>query len=114
MILMVGSTGVLGGMITRRLLEQGQQVQILVRPGTAYGSLVEARAEPVFGALKDRTSLDLACAGVDTVITAANSGFRSGDDTVDSVAREGNRNLVGPAKAAGVQQFVFVSTVLAE
>jgi uncharacterized protein YbjT (DUF2867 family) len=113
-ILMVGSTGMLGGMITRRLLEQGRQVRILVRPGSAYTPLVDAGAEPVFGDLKDRASLDAACRGVDTVLTTANSGFRSGEDTVDTVDRQGNRNLIDAAKAAGVQQFIFISTVLAD
>jgi uncharacterized protein YbjT (DUF2867 family) len=31
MILVVGATGVVGGMITRGLLEQGREVRILVR-----------------------------------------------------------------------------------
>ena len=31
MILVVGATGILGGMITRQLLEEGRDVRILVR-----------------------------------------------------------------------------------
>ena len=31
MILVVGATGIVGGMITRRLLGQGKEVRILVR-----------------------------------------------------------------------------------
>jgi uncharacterized protein YbjT (DUF2867 family) len=44
MILVVGATGQLGGLITRRLLADGRDVRILVRPGSAYAALVEAGA----------------------------------------------------------------------
>src|SRR5690348_1545993 len=57
MILTVGATGSLGGLITRRLLEQGRAVRILVRPGADYAPLVAAGAHPVPGDLKDPASL---------------------------------------------------------
>ena len=59
MILVVGSTGSLGGQITRGLLGQDRPVRILVRPGSGYQPLVDAGAAPVIGDLKDRRSLDL-------------------------------------------------------
>lgn len=114
MILMVGATGMLGGMITRQLLEQGQDVRILVRPGSNYQPLVEAGAQPVTGDLKDPASLREAVQGVDTVVTTANSAQRGGDDNVQSVDLEGNRNLVDAAKSAGVKQFVFTSAMGAD
>ncbi len=121
MILVVGTTGTLGGMITQRLLEEKKDVRILVRhdsPAEAMAAqgmatsprvLIEAGARPVYGDLKDRNSLDEACKGIDTIITTANSAMRSGADTVDSVDRRGNRNLIEAAKAAGVKQFIFTS-----
>lgn len=121
MILVVGATGVLGGMITQRLLGEGKAVRILVRynspaePMSAQGmatspqSLIDAGAQPVYGDLKDRASLDAACDGIETLITTANSAMRGGEDTVDTVDRQGNRNLIEAARAAGVKQFVFTS-----
>jgi len=121
MILIVGATGILGGMITRRLLDQGKYVRILLRynspaeqmaaqgMATSARSLIDAGARPVYGDLKDRASLDRACDGVDTVITTANSAMRSGEDTVDTVDRQGNRSLIDAARAAGVKQFIFIS-----
>ncbi len=50
MILVVGATGYLGSMITRMLLDQGQEVRILVRPHADYQALVQAGAQPVTGA----------------------------------------------------------------
>ena len=49
MILVVGATGQLGGLIAQMLLDNGQQVRILVRPGSAYEQLVSAGAQPSTG-----------------------------------------------------------------
>jgi uncharacterized protein YbjT (DUF2867 family) len=111
MILVVGATGLLGGTITRQLLEDGHAVRILVRPGADYAALEHAGAEAVEGDLKDPISLRRACVGIDTVITTANSAARGGSDTVDTVEIEGNRNLVGAAAATGVGQFIFISAL---
>jgi NADH dehydrogenase len=101
-------------MITRKLLEQGQDVRILVRPNSNYQPLVEAGAQPVLGDLKDRASLDPAVKGVDVVITTANSAMRGGDDNPQTVDLEGNRNLIDAAKEAGVKQFIFTSVLTAD
>jgi uncharacterized protein YbjT (DUF2867 family) len=78
MILVVGATGILGGMITQQLLAQGKEVRILVRENspsealaaqgmaTSARTLIDAGAQPVCGDLKDRASLDRAVKGMDT------------------------------------------------
>ena len=113
MILVVGSTGLLGGIVTRELLERdgGESVRVLVRsqddalPGHA-GTVQRVR-----GDLKDPDSLLRACEDVDTVVTTANSVSRGGEDTVESVDRHGNRHLIEAAVRAGVRRFVFVSAL---
>ena len=112
MILVVGSTGLLGGSITRLLLERdgGDGVRVLVRSEEAWrarGGTVES----VRGDLKDADSLVRACENVDTVVTTANSAGRGGDDTVESVDRRGNHDLIEAAVHAGVRRFVFVSVL---
>jgi uncharacterized protein YbjT (DUF2867 family) len=121
MILVVGATGVLGGMITQRLLGEGKELRILLRHNspaeematqgmaTSPQSLIDAGAQPIYGDLKDRASLYAACEGIETVITTANSAMRGGEDNVDTVDRQGNRNLIEAARAAGVKQLVFTS-----
>lgn len=111
MILVAGATGMLGGMITRRLLAQKAAVRILVRPGSPYQSLVDAGAQPIEGDLKEADSLAPACAGIETVITTANSAGRGGADNPETVEHEGNRNLIAAAREAGVRQFIFVSVL---
>jgi uncharacterized protein YbjT (DUF2867 family) len=125
MILVVGATGLLGGLITRQLLEKGQAVRILVRENspseqlaqqgmaTSARSLMEAGAQLVYGDLKDPASLAAACTGVDIVITTANSAVRGGNDNPETVEKDGNRHLIDAAKAAGVGHFIFVSAQMA-
>jgi len=70
MILVVGATGILGGLITQKLLADDKEVRILVRHdspaegmalermATSPKALIEAGAEPFYGDLKDRDTLD--------------------------------------------------------
>ncbi len=109
MILVVGATGMLGGRIAQRLLEGGQQVRILVRPGSDYAELERAGAQPVIGDLKEPDTLAAACRDVGTVITTANSARRGPPDTVEAVDLDGNRSLIEAAREAGVKQFVLMS-----
>jgi uncharacterized protein YbjT (DUF2867 family) len=126
MILVVGATGLLGGLITRQLLEKGHDVRILVRENspseqlarqgmaTPAASLIEAGAQPVMGDLKEPASLAAACEGIETVITTANSAVRGNDDNAETVEMQGNRSLIDAAKAAGVGHFIFVSAQMAD
>lgn len=109
MNLVVGATGMLGGAIVRRLVERGEPVRAMVRDPSGEAALREAGAEPFRGDLKDPESLAAACRGVSTVITTANSVGRGGDDTVETVDLEGNRQLVEAAAQSGVEHFIFVS-----
>ncbi len=109
MILVVGATGLLGGAIVRRLVGHREKVRALVRDSSAAEALREVGVETMSGDLKDPSSLSPACEGVSTLITTANSAGRGGDDNVETVDVEGNRNLIEAASLAGVKHFVFVS-----
>jgi len=113
MILVVGATGALGSEICRLLTRRNRSVRALVRP-TADRSRVEQLrtlgATLVPGDLKDRSSLDEACRGVDAVIsTATTTMSRQPDDSIPSVDQDGQLRLVDAARAAGVPRFVYVS-----
>src|SRR4030066_354331 len=114
LILVVGATGDLGGVIARELLSLGKCVRVLVRSQSNFQPLVDAGAQAVIGDLKNRDSLDPACKSADVLITTANSAKRGGDDNLKTVDLEGNRNLIDAAKVAGVKQFIFVSNLLAD
>lgn len=108
-ILVVGATGELGGQITRRLVERGERVRILVRPGSAFEPLVELGCEPALGDLKEARSLEAACGGIATIVASAASIGRQPPDTVETVELGGYERLIAAARTTGVRQLVFVS-----
>src|SRR5262245_66239391 len=66
--------------------------------------------EVIIGYLKDRRSLDAACRGVTAVISTASSTLsRQEGDSIESVDRQGQVNLVDAAEAVGVKHFVLIS-----
>lgn len=113
MVVVAGSTGVLGFEICRRLRERGQSVRALVRASSAPERVSALRAlgcEIVTCDLKNRGSLAPACAGADVVISTvtAITTAREGDSFA-ATDGAGNINLIDAAVAAGVKQFIFVS-----
>jgi NADH dehydrogenase len=109
-ILVVGATGFLGTEICRRLAGNGTPPRALVRETSdpaRVEALRELRAEIVVGDLRDRDSLDRACAGVDDVFSTATSIIREGE--ISAVDGKGQLSLVDAARDAGVTRFVYVS-----
>ena len=113
MLLVVGATGVLGSEICRRLREGGRPVRALGRPSAdpaKVDALREIGAAIVEGDLRDRASLDRACAGATAVLsTAATTSARLPDDSIGATDRDGAMQLVDAARAAGVGRLVYVS-----
>jgi uncharacterized protein YbjT (DUF2867 family) len=113
MILVAGATGALGGEICRRLRGRGQPVRALVRATSdpaKVGALRAAGCQVVVGDLKHRRSLDRACEDVDVVIsTVSMIGTAKPGDSFEATDERGTLNLIAAAKAAGVNQFVYVS-----
>ena len=61
MILVVGATGDLGGLIAESLLSRRHDVRVLVRDPRSRDAFEAAGAETVLGDLKDPASLAAAC-----------------------------------------------------
>lgn len=110
--LVAGSTGTVGGLVAEWLAAHGP-VRALVRPTSDPGrraALAAAGAELVTGDLKDRESLDRACHGVRTVVTTVSTTLSSQPgDSIDTVDRRGQLDLVDAAEAAGVEHIVLLS-----
>lgn len=114
MDLVVGATGYVGSAVCKRLVESGREVAALVRPGGEGSPKREALrslgVELIEGDLKDPASLAAACAGKATVVSTASASLsRQAGDTIETVDRDGQRNLVDAAAAGGVSRFVYVS-----
>jgi uncharacterized protein YbjT (DUF2867 family) len=113
MTLVVGSTGVLGTEICRRLASSGKAFRAMVRSTSDSPKkdvLKQLGGEPVEADLKDRASLDYACRGATAVISTPTAiGSRQEGDTFDAVDLHGQMQLIDAACAAKVGHFVFVS-----
>ena len=113
MNLIAGATGMLGGEICRLLAEQGEDVRALVRNTSDPEKVARLRslgAEVVRGDLKDQASLKAACRHARAVVSTASSTLsRQEGDSIESVDRQGQLNLIEAAEEAGVQQFVLIS-----
>ena len=69
-VLVTGATGFTGGHLARHLVARGNQVWALIRsatPGPAREELTRAGVQLLEGDLRDKASLERACAGVDVV-----------------------------------------------
>ena len=113
MIVVAGSTGGLGFEVCRKLRERGKPVRALVRETSnaeRVAALEAAGCETVVGNLRDRKSLDAACAGADVVISTVTSVTTAKEgDSIAATDGAGNRNLVDAAVAAKAKHFIFVS-----
>lgn len=112
MILVVGATGFVGGLVTRRLLEEGQSVRALVRGGQHREEgrkLAQIGATVVEGDLTDHDSLTAACQGVKKVVCTATSMPHGKDDGLRRVDLEGTLALIDAAQVARIERCVFTS-----
>lgn len=108
--LVTGASGFLGWHIARVLRERGIAVRALVRPGSQVRDL---DVETVSGDLRQPDSLERAVAGCGLVFHAAADyrlWARHPRELYESNV-EGTRNLLGAARAAGVERVVYTSTV---
>ncbi|MFC2037648.1 SDR family oxidoreductase [Chloroflexota bacterium] len=115
MNLVVGATGMVGGEICRRLVDQGRPVRALVR-ATSDAAKVEALksqgVEIVEGDVCDPASLEAACQGVRALISTASAmpfSYDPGVNDVQTVDLEGVTCLIDAAQSAGAQHFVYIS-----
>lgn len=108
--LITGATGFLGWHVARLLVERGHKVKALVRSGSR---LREIDAEVVTGDLRDAESLGRAVAGCGVVFHVA-ADYRLWARDRSEMYRsnvDGTRNLLEAARRAGIERFVYTSTV---
>jgi dihydroflavonol-4-reductase len=109
-VLVTGASGFVGWQVARLLLERGYRVRALVRPSS---SIPELDIERVSGDLRDPASLERAMAGCGVVFHVA-ADYRLWSKDPAEMYRsnvDGTRNILLASKAAGVERFVYTSTV---
>lgn len=114
MVLVAGATGLVGGEVCRLLRAAGTPVRALVRPTASMekvGALAAIGCEVATGDVRDRASLDAACAGAEAVIcTISAMPFSwAPDNTIETVDLGGVKQLVAATRAAGVRHMVHTT-----
>jgi len=111
--LVTGATGFVGSHVAGRVLSAGQSLRVLARPGSDVRALRGLDAERVEGDLRDTGSLERALQGVNRVFHVA-ADYRLWSRNPAEIYESnvtGTRNLLDAAKRAGVEQFIYTSTV---
>jgi dihydroflavonol-4-reductase len=108
-----GGNGFVGGAVVRRLLEEGAEVRVLVRPGGDRRLLDGLPVEVVTGDLADADALRRGCEGCDEVYhVAALFSFWGHDwDEFYATNVEGVRTALQAAWDAGVPRIVHTSSI---
>src|SRR5919201_2354607 len=110
--LVTGATGLVGSHVTRLLLERGDRVRALVRPGARVDDLEGVELAP--GDVLDRASVRRAMRGVQRVFHVAGlTSLRASADTLFAVNVEGTQIVLEEALRAGVARVVHTSSVAA-
>ena len=113
MMLVTGATGHIGNVLVRKLLEQDHRVRALIWRGEDTLPLQGLDVEMIEGDVLEPASLKVALKGVKRVFHLA--GLISIMPDVDSMLRrvnvEGTHNMLAAAREAGVERFVYTSSI---
>lgn len=114
-ILVTGGSGFLGAWVLRRLLNDGHQVRVLVRPTSDRSELAGLNCEYVYGDVTDLPSLKAACTGQNAVFHLAGliAYKRSQRAAMEKINVQGTANVIEAVEHAGVQRLVHLSSVVA-
>lgn len=107
-VLVVGATGQLGRIITRKLVTSGAQVRALARNREKLTQLAPG-ADIAAVDLRDVPALTEACRGVEQIVATANNNMGKGPTSPTRIDLSGYQNLCAAARNTGVRRLMYVS-----
>ncbi len=111
--LVTGATGFVGSHVARLLVEKGERVRALAREGSDLRAIKGLPVEQMRGDLRSATCCQKALAGVACVYHVA-ADYRLWAKDPNEIYENnvaGTQNLLDAARRAGVERFVYTSTV---
>ena len=111
--LVTGATGFVGSHVAQQLVARGERVRVLLRPSSQARAMEGLAVERVQGDLRDAASLARALEGVTRVFHVAADyrlWARDPREIYESNVT-GTRNLLEAAQRAGIERFIYTSTV---
>jgi dihydroflavonol-4-reductase len=111
-VLVTGATGFLGHTLCPYLVERGYRLRALVRRSSEWEFLRPLGVELIWGDVRDPGVVHKAVEGCQAVVHAAGK-FRFWGQREDffAVNLEGTRNALEAARQAGVERFIYISTI---
>jgi len=107
-IAVAGSTGYIGGLLCRRLRDEGHEVRALARHPERAEELREAGCEVCRADVLEPESLGPALEGVEVAYYLVHSMGRGSDGDFAERDRQGAENFTAAAAAAGVKRIVYL------
>jgi NADH dehydrogenase len=109
-LLLTGATGTVGRAVLRRLTATGTPVRCLVRDPRRLGP-ERVQVQIALGDLGDHLSFRHALRGIDTVVHLASVIRDQPGGSIEELSGVATWRLVQAAERAGVQRFIFFSTL---
>jgi uncharacterized protein YbjT (DUF2867 family) len=107
-VLVVGATGQLGAVITRKLIAAGTPVRALARNAEKLAQFApQAEVAPVD--LRDVPRLTEACRGIDQIVATANNNMGKGPTSPSKLDLPAYQNLCAAARNTRVRRLIYVS-----
>jgi uncharacterized protein YbjT (DUF2867 family) len=110
LVLVAGATGGTGKAVVKNLQAQGYSVRAFVRDESKARIVLGDDVEYATGDVRDVASITSAMDGVTFVISAIGSSRGDASNNPEAVDYGGIKNLADGAAAAGIEQFVLVSS----
>lgn len=108
MIAVAGSTGYIGGLLCRRLCEEGRGVRALARTPSRAGDLQQAGCEVRQADVLEPETLGPALEGVEIAYYLVHSMGRGADGDFEARDEAGANNFASAAADAGVRRIVYL------
>ena len=112
-ILLAGATGYLGQYITKKLVSDGYDTNIIVRDKTKV-QLKHDNLKIVEAQITNSETLKGICRDIDIVISAVGITRQKDGLTYMDVDYQANANLIDEAKKSGVKKFIYISVLNGE
>jgi NADH dehydrogenase len=107
-VLVVGATGQLGSVITRKLIAAGTPVRALARNAQKLEQFAP-QAEIAAVDLRDVRKLTDACRGIDQIVATANNNMGTGANRPTRIDLPSYQNLCAAARNTGIRRLIYVS-----
>jgi dihydroflavonol-4-reductase len=111
--LITGASGFVGSHLARLLVTKGNEVRALARPTSRLEAISGIEIQRITGDLREPSSLDLALQGVHRVFHVA-ADYRLWASNPREIYQnnvDGTRNLLTASRRAGIERFIYTSTV---